>query len=88
MAGYTQEEIDRLAHKGLALLIGGKYAWPIVNRGDLLNCIAAWRQLRPSKEALMVKQWIKRRAIAMNLEQLMPASWQPTVPKPIDGSGE
>jgi hypothetical protein len=85
---YTQEEVDRLGRAGKALWIGGRFAWPIANRRDLLNCVAGWRLLRPGKAASEVKAWIKRRAIGMNLEGCMPSSWQPSVPKPIDGSGE
>jgi hypothetical protein len=83
MAGYTQDQIDALSHKGQALWMKGRYAWPVVRRRDLVNLLAAWRQLRPGKEASEVKAWLKSRAIGLGLEAELPASWRPPVPTPV-----
>jgi hypothetical protein len=83
LAGYTQEKVDALGHKGQALWINGRYAWPVVRRRDLFNLLAAWRQLPPGKEASEVKAWLKSRAIGLGLEAELPASWLPSVPAPV-----
>jgi hypothetical protein len=88
MGCYSQLEIDALGFRGKALLIKGRYARPIQNRRDLLNAIAAWRQLRPGPEALEVKAWVKRRAIHLKMEELLPANWQLKIPATIDDSLE
>jgi len=80
----TQDEVDALGNKGQALFIGGKYSWPVANRRDLLNALAAWKALRPGPTASTVKSWLKEKAIRMRLEELLPANWQQTAPTPIE----
>ena len=80
LAGHSQAEVDFLGRKGEALWIKGRWAWPVTGRRDLINCLAAWRQLRPGPEASTVKAWLKQRAIRLRLEMYLLAGWTPAVP--------
>jgi hypothetical protein len=72
--------VEAPGHKGLAFKKkDGSYGWPIVDRRDLLNAIKAWGRARPS-ERLAVKAFIKKRAVLLRLEELLPSSWQLKVP--------
>ena len=66
MPNFSQEKRQELAKQGLAMPDGG---YPIRNRSDLLNAISAYGRGKNKPE---VKKWIKRRAKALNAENLLP----------------
>ncbi len=77
---YTPSQIEALGKRGLAFKRkNGTYSFPIVDRRDLLNAIKAWGRAAPS-EASAVKLFIKRRAVILGLDNLLPASWMPRTP--------
>jgi hypothetical protein len=77
---YTPKEIEALGKRGLAFKRrNGTYSLPIVDRRDLMNAIKAWGRAAPS-EAAAVKAYIKRRAVLLKLDALLPASWLPPAP--------
>jgi hypothetical protein len=92
LGAYTQLEVDAYGARGMAFKKrDGTFGFVILNRRDLLNALAAWRQLpltsaRARTEALEVKSWIKERAIHLKLEELLPANWQLKVPDAIGDS--
>jgi HK97 family phage prohead protease len=78
---YTDDEVQKLGEEGKAhKRTDGKYNFPIADRRDLLNAIKAWGRARAS-ERVSVKAFIKLRAALMSLEELLPASWQKSVPE-------
>jgi hypothetical protein len=94
LGAYTQLEVDALGARGEAFQKrDGSYGFVVKTRRDLLNALAAWRQLpstsaRARTEALEVKAWIKERAIHLKLEELLPANWQLKIPDTIGDSAQ
>jgi HK97 family phage prohead protease len=94
LGAYTELEVDALGARGEAFRKrDGSYGFVVKNRRDLLNALAAWRQLpltsaRARAEALEVKAWVKERAIHLKLEELLPANWQLKVPDTIGDSAQ
>ena len=77
---YSPAEVVALGKRGLAFKRkNGTYSFPIVDRRDLLNAIKAWGRAAPS-EAAAVKTFIKRRAVLLGLDNLLPPSWLPRAP--------
>jgi hypothetical protein len=78
---YTPEQLQALGAQGKAFKRkDGSWGWVILNRRDLLNALAAWRQLPQGDERLEVKAWIKARAIRLVMEDLLPAAWKFAIP--------
>ncbi len=79
---YTDAQVTQLGREGKAYKKkDGTYSYPVKDRRDLLNALAAWKLGRVAKgEASAVKAFIKRRAVLMRLEALLPKSWQIKVP--------
>ena len=73
---YTDAQVEALGKEGKAFKKrDGSYSYPVADRRDLLNAIKAFGRARPS-EASALKAWLKMRARVMQLESLLPASWQ------------
>jgi hypothetical protein len=77
---YTDDEIQALGERGLALAKGdGSYHYPIVDTADLINALVAYKReggLQPG-----VRAWLIKRAIAMNATHHLPKGWaEPKVP--------
>jgi hypothetical protein len=73
---YTDKEVEALGRQGLALTKrrGPGYHYPIKNRRDLLAAIAAVGRA-PESERAAVKQWIRKRATVMGLQNELPPNW-------------
>jgi HK97 family phage prohead protease len=77
---YSPAQVVALGKRGLAFKRkNGTYSFPCVDRRDLLNAIKAWGRAAPS-EAAAVKAFLKRRAVLLKLDDLLPASWMPRTP--------
>jgi hypothetical protein len=78
---YSPAEVDALGKRGLAFRRrNGTYAWPCVDRRDLLLCLAQWSL--DVDEALAVKQFIRARAIVMGRDEDLPKGWYTPPQKP------
>lgn len=70
MTAFTTGQREALSEQKLAMPDG---SYPIRNRSDLKNAIASYgRAKHPEK----VKQWIIKRARALNAVDLLPESWK------------
>jgi hypothetical protein len=79
---YDEAQLARLEREGKAFRKrNGTYGWGCADRRDLLNCLKEWNPDVP--EALVVKAFLKPRAIVMGLERELPRSWQLSAPKPV-----
>ena len=73
---YTEAQVTALGKEGRAFRKkDGSYSYPVADRRDLLNAIQAFGRAKPS-EASALKAWLKTRARVMQLESLLPESWQ------------
>ena len=76
---YTEAQVEALGKRGLAHKRnpGAKpeYNFPILDRRDLLDAIAAFGVALPSEKA-SVRVFIKTRARLLRFESLLPESWQ------------
>jgi hypothetical protein len=61
----------------------GTYGWPLKDRRDLLNALAAFRLGRyaPADKAAL-RQFIIRRAVAMKLAEELPPGWARPATRP------
>ena len=75
---YSDREIQALGEQDPPLALkrkGGRgFHYPIKDRRDLLAAIAAFGRATPSERS-DVKAWIRKRAIEMGADRLLPKSW-------------
>jgi hypothetical protein len=76
---YTPAQLAALANRGLAYKCRNGAYVAVVDRRDLLNALGLWPDV-PDSDRLPLKAFIKKRAILLRLETLLPASWQLKVP--------
>lgn len=72
MAEFTNPQRKALAAKGEAMPDGG---FPIRNRADLLNAIQSVGRAGGPEEQKKVRKFIIKRANALGLSGLLPATW-------------
>ena len=75
---YTDAQVTQLGREGKAYKKkDGTYSYPVKDRRDLLNALAAWKLGRVAKgEASAVKAFIKKRAVLLRLESELPEAWR------------
>lgn len=71
MADYSTAQREQMAKDGTARSDG---SYPIANRQDLADAILSIGRTPPDQRQA-VKNWIVKRARALNLVSLLPKSW-------------
>lgn len=67
---FSSKSRDKMAAKGVALPDG---SYPIASKRDLANAISSYGR---AKNPEIVKRWIKKRAKALGVCDMLPANWK------------